>query len=138
MRCVKLTVPVLLLAACSARESSPVRFERATGLRLPSQAKVLANKYQTIQQDYSVLYIIQLSKDDVQKLSSQIRATKFYDPNGTISNEAAHGTVGQYRGSWVRAEKGYSFRGDQIEGGAIVTADVDTVSGIAEFNETSN
>jgi hypothetical protein len=132
-------LPMLaLLAACNVREPSPARFERATGVKLPTQAKVLANKYQNIQQDYSVLYIVQLAQTDVRNVTAQIRATKFYDPNGTVSNEAAHGTVGNYKGSWVRSEKGYSFRGEQIENGAVVTAQIDTVSGVAEFNETSN
>lgn len=126
------------LASCDYREASPARLERATGLRLPAQSKVLANKYQSMQQDYSLLYVLELSQADVPTLTRQIRSSKFFNPAASVATDSAVATVGQYEGNWARTSKGYGFQGAHTESRAVYSAALDTASGILEYHETSN
>lgn len=126
------------------RTPSHVRFSKACDIKLPRNIKVIKDKYHDLWQDFYIEYEVKLSKESQEKLIESIKQSKFYNPNRLINDRINREMIGDIdkdmfleidglRAVWVETENGYKFQTDS--GRHSYSAFVDTVSGIAKFEE---
>lgn len=67
-------IVAILFASCDTRISSEKRFETNIGFALPSDKKILKDEYQDMNQDYVVIYQVELSVPTNQKLTEKLKS----------------------------------------------------------------
>ena len=127
---------VVLFCFKDYRTSSKDRLEKISGIKLPTNFKVLKDEYQDMWQDYCILYDIQFDKNSTTELIKNIKASKFYNDGSFYKvgwTEGYFMKVDSGKAVWSKSLKGYNFnwQDDRI----MYSIELDTVTNILKYNE---
>lgn len=123
----------------TGRIPSKTRLEENCHIKLPLDFKVRKDEYQDMLQDYCILYDIELNVNSSKVLTSNIRASKFYNPNVRHQGvwlDNSYVQVDSTKAVWCKSRRGYDFRCEKGYTSYFVT--FDTVTRILNYVECAD
>jgi|GEM_PF-663237 len=121
------------------RTSSKNRLEVSSGIKLPTEFKVLKDEYQDMLQDYCINYDIKFDNDSTVQLIKKIKGSKFYKANvnpKSILSDSVFVHIDQTKAIWFKSDKGYRF--NRQDARTDYSIDLDTVTNILRYNECAD
>jgi len=121
------------------RISSKNRLEISSGIKLPTDFKVLKDEYQDMLQDYCINYEIKFDNESTAELIKKIKASKFYKANvnsKTILSGTVFVHIDQTKAIWFRSDKGYRF--NRQDGRTDFSIDLEIMTNILKYNECAD
>ena len=129
-------IGIVLFCFKDYRTPSKDRLEAISNVKLPSDFKIITDKYQDMWQDYCVIYEIQFDNQASSELIQSIKSSKFYNSksyhNGAWKNSDLI-LVDSVKAAWIKSPKGYDF--GKPNGRTTYFITFDTLTNKLSYNE---
>lgn len=126
-----------MFTQCNYRTSSQKRFSKVLDIEIPKEVEIIKDEYQDMMQDFAIIYEIELTKEEMLKLTKSIRDSKYYNDKVVVKDYVSQEMFIEYddmKAIWAKTNSGYIFQNDFNRDA--YSAKVDTIRMTAEFNES--
>jgi len=126
----KLLIIVCLLSSCSNQEKRIILLEKELNIELGNDFKIVRDddiSHNGFESDYTLILKIELNKNDIDRIITQIKSEPYFNQLGKFKNEQGGVTLSgienityfknatdslertNYRGSWFPTKTGFEF-----------------------------
>ncbi len=127
---------IIIMTQCNYSTSNQKRFSKVMDIEIPQKHEVIKDEYQSNWQDFEIEYKIKLTAELMTELTKSIRSSRYYNGKVFVKEYVTEDMflqTGNVKAVWAKTENGFVFYNQSERD--FYSAKVDTIFGIAEFNE---